>query len=518
MNLNKSRRWLAGILMLSIALSGVTGCAANKEGKANSSAGEEADPGEQTPMKLTVMLPSFKTTMPEDDSPVVTEIEKLTNTDIHLEWVPDSSYNEKFNITLASGKIPGVMLVKEKSPSFINAVRAGAFWEMGPYLKDYPNLSQTSAIVNNNISIDGKIYGIYRGRALGRNGIVYRKDWLDNLGLQAPQTIDDFYQMLKAFTTGDPDQNGKDDTYGMVITKFNGPFEVMQTWFGAANKWGLDDTGKLIPAHTTEAYMEALRFFRKLYEEKLINADFAVMDSSKWPDPIVNGQAGALVDVTDHANRIEEKIHAALEKAGKDDESKIFMDTIGAVSGPKGLRALPTSGYSGLFAISKSSVKTEDQLRQVLNFLDKLNEEKGQRLAGNGIEGRHYTFVDGNLEASKDEALLESEASGLNQLLMYLPEDRTLKLKASSVKQKSEAVQKANESIVVTNPAEPFVSDVYSQKGPQLDVIINDARTKFVVGQIDEDGFKAAVELWQKSGGVEYVKEINELYQAASKQ
>ncbi|MCS7462599.1 extracellular solute-binding protein [Paenibacillus doosanensis] len=509
------KRWASGVMLSAIAVTAVTGCAANGGDKA--SAGKEGGSAAQGPLELSIMLPAFKPTFPKDGSPVVAELEKYTNTKIHLDWVPDSSYADKINITLASGKLPTVMVIKDKTASFINAARSGAFWEVGPYLKDYPNLSKANPIVNNNISVDGKIYGIYRARPLGRNGIVYRKEWLDNLGMQEPKTIDDFYNMLKAFTTKDPDKNGKNDTYGMVISKYTGPFDIMQTWFGVPNKWGTDESGKLIPAHYTPEYMEALKFFKKLYDEKLINADFAVMDSNKWTDPIVNGQAGVIVDVTDNAARIDEKIHKALEQAGKDDKNKYFMDILGSVAGPKGNRALPTSGYAGMLAISKSTVKTEAELRQVLAFLDKLNDETAQNLGFNGIEGKHYKKVEGGIEPAKDTTLMDQELSGLNQMFMGIPENRYLEVVQTPVRIKSNEVQKANESIVVANPAEPLVSNVYAQKGPQLDNIINDARTKFIVGQIDEAGFKAAVELWKKSGGDDYVKEINDLYQASKK-
>jgi putative aldouronate transport system substrate-binding protein len=495
---------------------GAVGCSTDSEGLGQAN-GTMSGSGAESEPRISIMLPTFKSTFPKDDSPVITEIEKFTNTKIHLEWVADSSYPDKFNITLASGKLPTLMVIKDKTPTFINAARSGAFWEIGPYLKEFPNLSKANPAVSNNISVDGKIYGVYRGRPLGRNGIVFRKEWLDNLGMQPPQTIEEFYGMLKAFTLQDPDKNGSNDTYGMVVTKYAGPFDIMQTWFGVPNKWGFDASGKLIAAHMTPEYMEALRFFKKLYDEKLINPDFAVMDSSRWTDPIVNGQAGVMVDVTDNAARIEEKIHQALNKEGKDNVNIVFMDILGAVAGPKGMKALPTSGYSGMIVISKSSVKTEKELRQVLAFLDKMNEEQGQNLASSGIEGKHYTKVEGGIEPSKDKIKLETEVEGLNQMLMYLPEDKSLKVRPTVVRKKSNEVQKENEAIVVPNPAEPFVSNVYSQKGPQLDNIISDARTKFIVGLIDEAGFKAAVELWRKSGGNDYMKEINDLYQASPK-
>jgi putative aldouronate transport system substrate-binding protein len=453
---------------------------------------------------ITVMLPAFETDVPDDSGPVVQKLNEYTGKKVHVEWVPSSSYEDKFNITLASGKMPELMVVLSKSPSFINAARNGAFWELTPYLKDYPNLSQMNEIVMNNSSIDGKIYGIYRARPLGRNGIVYRKDWLAKAGLEEPETIDDFYKMLVAFTKDDPDGNGKDDTYGLVASKYNGVWDNMTIWFGAPNKWGEDGNGKLQPAHLTPEYMEALKFFRKLYSEGLVNKDFAVMDSLKMPDELINNKGGVMVDVADAGQRIDEKIQA--KTPGLE-----VIDVLGTVEGPKGLRVMPTSGYNGMIAISKSAVPTEEKLKEVLTFLDKLNDEEMQVLLSNGIEGEQYT-LEGDYAIPTTDKVKLKEVQGLNQMLMFLPEDRFKVVKPTPVRAKTAQVQKANLDIVVPNPAEPLVSDVYARKGAQMDNIINDARTKYIVGQIDEKGFEEAIKLWRSSGGDEYIAEINKLY------
>ncbi|MET1167589.1 extracellular solute-binding protein, partial [Bacillus velezensis] len=159
------------LLSASLVLSTILGaCSTDKAGSGTAAGGTD---------EITIMLPNFEAENPPENSPVIQKLEELTKVDVNLQWVPSSSYEDKFNITLASGKLPQIMVVLGKSPSFINAARTGAFWELGPYLKDYPILSQLNEIITNNASIDGKTYGIYRARALGRNGVTIRKDWLE---------------------------------------------------------------------------------------------------------------------------------------------------------------------------------------------------------------------------------------------------------------------------------------------------------------------------------------------------
>ncbi|OMD86333.1 MULTISPECIES: extracellular solute-binding protein [Paenibacillus] len=519
----KKKRWLLLLLVAMMVTTVVAGCSGNESAGSNSKSEGSSNTGEEkseSPLDLTLMLPIFKTNYPKDGSPVAAELEKQTNTKIHFEWVPNASYADKFNITLASGKLPTIIYVGDvKASSFVNAAKSGAFWEVGPYLKDYSNLSQANPVILKNSAIDGKNYGIYRGRVLGRNGMVFRKDWLEKVGLQTPQTVDDFYNMLKAFKEKDPDGNGKEDTYGMVLVKWSGQwasgFDTIKLWFGTPNKWGVQD-GKLVPEHEYPEYLEALKFMKKLYDEKLINSDFAVMDSAKWTDPIVNNKAGVIVDVVDTGARVDDKIHAALEKEGKDEPDKHYVDVSGGVTGTDGkLHTLPTSGFSGMLAIPKSSVKSEEELKRVLAFLDQINNPELQTMLGFGLEGTHYTMVDGFIERSKDTVLVESEVEGLNQILAYIPEDKSKTVAQTPLRLKQTEVQKANEASIVVNPAEAFISTVYSQKGAQLDNVINDARIKYIVGQIDEAELKSAFDVWRKTGGDDLVKEMNELYAKA---
>jgi putative aldouronate transport system substrate-binding protein len=524
----KQKRLRKGIMLVvavMLMMSLLAGCSGSKgktntpEVKATEAASKpaaetkaaETEPVKEKPLKLSIMVPSFKTDLPKDDSPVIQAMEAYTNTDIEMQFVPNSSYPDKMNITLASGNLPSLMVVDRNLATYINAARNGAFWELGPYLKDYKNLSQANEIILNNSSVDGKTYGLYRGRILGRMGMSVNKDWLANVGLQAPKTIDEFYNMLKAFKENDPDQNGKADTYGIVVTKYAGPWDIMQTWFGAPNKWGDDGTGKLVPTHMTPEYREALKFFHKLYDEGLVNEDFAVMDPAIWNDPIINGQAGVMVDVADAARRIDGKMQ---EKADRGNDNP-YIDVFQAPVGPKGHRDMPTSGYANVLAVSKSAVKTEEELKRVLTFMDQLNDVEMQMLLGYGTEGRHYEMVDGFIKVltTPEDVALISEFQDLNQMLLFIgPVTPTLEL--TPLNKKVMDVQEANIQIVVGNPAEPFVSEVYAQKGQQLDNIIADARIQYIVGQIDDKGLDDAIALWRKNGGDDYVTEINKLYAA----
>jgi putative aldouronate transport system substrate-binding protein len=72
----------------------------------------------------------------------------------------------------------------------------------------------------------------------------------------------------------------------------------------------------------------------------------------------------------------------------------------------------------------------------------------------------------------------------------------------------------ANEPYAVKDPSVLFMplSGTFTMKGKELEKIISDARVKFIMGQLDEAGFKAEVERWKKQGGNDIIKELSAEY------
>jgi putative aldouronate transport system substrate-binding protein len=472
--------------------------------------------GAEAPLPVTIMTACYATDPIKPDAEIIKQVDQYCSVDLKITFVPNvtgTAYMDKVNLTLASGDIPMIIMATDRGAGITNAVRQGAFWEIGPYLKDYPNLSKASDITLWNSSFEGKIYGLYRTRPLGRNGVIYRSDWLKNVGMTEPKTIDDFYKMLKAFTYSDPDKNGKNDTFGMALTKYmsstggGGPFDQIVTWFGGPNQWGVGDDGKLVYYALTKEYKDTLKFFKKLYDEKLINQDFAVFEAGKWNDMLIGGQAGCAIDVTDRCNKVNQEFERSVPGA--------YMEVMmGLPAGPKGQRSLATAGYNGYFLFSKQSIKDVATLKRVLGFMDKLGDDKMLDLCGYGISGRMYDLVDGKIKVRliSDGAFKGDELNDINQILPMIPKQIGTPLLLKPWLVRSDQVQAYNAKFCVGNPAAPFVAKSWATKGAQLDNIINEARTKYIVGQIDDKGWDAAIAAWKAAGGDDVTKEYNEDY------
>lgn len=445
---------------------------------------------------------------------IIEKVEEYTNTKLDMMWTPKDGYDDKLNLVLAGGgkDMPQIMATETKSPAIINAARAGALWELEELMQEFPHLMNAKSVVNDNIRIDGKLYGVYRGRALGRNGMSYRKDWLDKLGLSTPETIEDVYNMLYQFTYGDPDGNGVDDTYGLALSKSTAPLDIMQTWFGAPNGWGEKD-GKLVPAHQTEEYLEALKWFRKLCEEELIKKDFPTRDIATKSDDLKTQKAGVIVDAIDDGRRVMDYFISQKVEGPE-------IDFVGAIKKDDAAepRTGATLGCQGFFVITKAA-KTEEDVKRCLEFLDKMNDEEMLTLANYGLEGNHYQIeADGKLTRSKD-ATLNQEFQAMNQLVSYTEyapnTDPYVILNESEYYEKQQATIEANEQYAVSNPAAGILGDSaeYTKNGVALDKIIEDARIQFIVGQIDEEQLKSQWDLWSRSGGDKVIEEVNTEYQ-----
>lgn len=511
--MTKSARLISGLALLAVAAVTVSGCSADSS--------DASDGGELK--SLSIMAPFLTTTAPTEGNDIELAVEKEIGVDLKMNWVPNASYGDKVNVTLAGDKLPQVMVIQGKDPGFVRNAEAGAFWDLTDYLGDYPNLKTNLPEVQKMSSINGKVYGIFRARDAMREAVIIRKDWLANLGLSVPTTVDELAEVARAFTEDDPDGNGADDTYGLIIPKWpgaigtNSPWDAIETWYGAGTRWAERD-GELVPNFTTDEWLDAVQFERGLVEDGVVNPDYATFDSAKWNEPFLKGQGGIILDVHSRAGQL-----MSLLKQADPATFQNFVDIGGNLAGPDGeIHALPTSGYSGFLTIPKTNVRTEQELRAVLTVLDKLNSKEVGPILNNGIEGKTYE-LDGDLAVGVDaapqdlkDAVLSFSQLGTNVTGFqgYLPKQ------ASDYEQemydKRKQIEAADLEHADFDPAAPYMSPTYVSKGAQLDNIVSDARIQYIAGQIDLDGLKDAIDLWRSSGGADVIAEINELADADS--
>src|SRR5690625_4477540 len=93
------------------------------------------------PTTITIMSNLHTPKVPNDR--ILEILEEKTNVELEIDWVPDNNYNEKLNTAFATGTLPQVMSVGfEQMDQFKEAIRDDQFWEIGPYIEEFENLSK----------------------------------------------------------------------------------------------------------------------------------------------------------------------------------------------------------------------------------------------------------------------------------------------------------------------------------------------------------------------------------------
>ncbi|GIE95367.1 extracellular solute-binding protein [Paractinoplanes rishiriensis] len=502
----KIRRLAAAALALSTALT-VTAC---------------GDDEQAADLDTLTIMSNLHGTAPNPNGEMQKAVEALIGKKLDITWVPNPDYGDKSNVTLASNKLPDIMVANEKAPAFIKAAEAGAFWDLTGKLDQYENLKPADPQIAKNVQVNGKTWGIYRARPLLRSSVTYRKDWLAKVGLPEPESVPDLYKVAKAFTEQDPDGNGKKDTYGLIIPKWPGgyssssPYDAFETWHGAPNGWG-ERNGKLVPGFDTEEFLTANRELKKWIDEGLVNPDFATLDTGNWMDPFVQGKGGIIIDVNIKSTDL---FNLFKEKDPKDFDKVVQTGNLKRADGQK--FSLPFSGYLNVLAISKQRIKTEEQLNEVLAVLNKLQSKEGSVLLTNGIEGRNFK-AEGEyaVPINQEDPAVKLIENDVDKAFIQLGTRSSVGTTAYEEKPVDEAkaalIEERKQLMVedlktaVHNPALGVVAPTAVQVGANIEKIVSDARVKYLSGTIDEAGLKAEIQRWYDGGGTKIAQEVNEL-------
>ena len=170
-------------------------------------------------VELSVHMHHKRYTSYNEDWPVEQAACAITNVCLKNATIGSNTKNsgEAMNLLLASGKIPDIVGTSKIKDVVNQYGPQGAFMplndlidEHAPHLKAYfderPNVR--SALT----AADGNMYYIpYLPDGKYGRAFWMRTDWLDKLGLDVPQNVEEYEAALRAFRDGDPNGNGLKD-------------------------------------------------------------------------------------------------------------------------------------------------------------------------------------------------------------------------------------------------------------------------------------------------------------------
>ncbi|EHB68323.1 extracellular solute-binding protein family 1 [Paenibacillus lactis 154] len=411
---------LSLIMVIVLALSGCSKPAEPK-GEGGSTA-KTGDPG--SPVELTVFAPQSAGIESLDVNPFSKHIEEKLGIKFKWNTTPDAVFNDKKLLMLASGDYPALIMNAGISKADqIKYGMQGAFIPLNDLIEQHaPNIKKAMEeipyLAPAMTAPDGNIYALPKvneclhctyGQRMWIN-----TTWLEKLGLEMPQTTDEFYEVLKAFKEKDPNGNGKADEIPLTTS--------LDVWGGGVDAFLMNafiynngtsylsvKDGKVILSATEPEWKEGLKYLRKLYSEGLIdkgaftqNGD-AVKQLGNKSENVVGAVGYALIssmlDTTDAKPRHKE------------------YDVVPPLKGPNGVQL---AGYSvgagdGSFVITNKA--TEEERIAAIKLADYLFSEEGTVMTSWGFEGDGWRkaeagALDYNGKPAKYEALKRDVPEG----------------------------------------------------------------------------------------------------------
>lgn len=229
-----------------------------------------------------------------NDLPLGKQVEKETG--IKIEYIhPSDNTGESFNLMLASGELPDIIMSRwcQFAGGGDKAVSDGYILELNEIVDKYcPDFKAALKKYNAEkyySTDDGKLFffpGLWNYESVNTSGFMLRKDWLDELGLAVPETIDEWETVLRAFK----------EKKGAVA-----PFSSTNQPFGEAGFSGaygikLDyyiDGGKVKNGYMEPEYKELLKKIISWRDEGLFDKNFTTADTGIITTNMLTGKSGA---------------------------------------------------------------------------------------------------------------------------------------------------------------------------------------------------------------------------------
>ncbi len=250
------------------------------------------------------------------EQPIIEYVEKKLNIKIEWRLFPHAERNTATNLMIAAGGEMPDLFVSFQDDSQRALAEKGIIIPWSDLMAEgkmpltKAKFAESRMISIKNQMTDNETGKIYALPCLDMNPLriwtnYVRADWLDTLGLDVPQTVDEFRDMLRAFKTQDPNGNGKADE--IPWQNYYEGATWIKNWklnFGLPTPdyslssvdtlyWATVDKTEVVFAPTHERFKAMLIYLNSLWEEGLINQEQFNMTSPKFTATISNDTVGA---------------------------------------------------------------------------------------------------------------------------------------------------------------------------------------------------------------------------------
>lgn len=456
------------------------------------------------------------------DTPFGKALEKETGVKVKYTHPADGQSKEQFNLMIASDNLPNVIEYDWNSMYPGGPEKAVADKVILPLNelidKHAPNLKkllQADKELDKMIKTDSGKYYIFP-MIRPDNGLVFRgpmirKDWLDELQLQVPTTIDEWYTVLKAFKE-------KKGASAPLTAQYSNELDLRDAFIGAyktANRFYIDDQGKVRYGPVDPQFKDALTLLRKWYAEGLLDKDFALnTDTKSLDNKMMSDSSGATVGLlsggmgrwTDNGKKKDPKFQlVAAPYPTLNKGEKAFIGQRDFKYNPIGSKAVTTATKNPELAVK---------------WLDYAYGEKGSMLFNFGTEGESYTMKDG--KPAFTDLITKNEKYNLQQMVSqytkpngpFLGDNRK---NFNTYKEQDEAVKIWEQTDAAKHVMPLFLTPTVEESKEMAKTMTaitsykEEMFIKFVMGKEPLDKFDAYVKQIQDMG----IDKVTKIYQDA---
>ncbi|HEY5586747.1 MAG TPA: hypothetical protein VIK78_19940 [Ruminiclostridium sp.] len=511
----KLKSYLSMIVALAVLTTLISGCSSsNKEQDTKTSIQTTQQSTSTQP--VTIKLIGRKLSQANPDNPIKPIIEKKLGITLDIDWRAPSDYGQQCQVILSSGSFPDMMEVwwSNAPAAFDDFAKSGQIIPLDDLINQYgPNIQKARTPGTWWKAPDGKIYGVpCRYAEMTDDCILIRQDWLDNLGLKAPTSLEELYNVAKAFTLNDPDQNGKQDTVGIGEGKdYGGTHVLLYATYGVQwNQWNLVNDKMVWWGIRPEA-LEAAKEYRKLYQDGFVEQEFPILGRSEYIKKMNASKYG--IFWAQPTQMTESTSDQWREFVTTNPTAKISVLKPFAKAGVD----KPTfGGVPELQFINQVIFKDAKNPEKCIQLLDYLATDEGSDLANFGIKGQTWEDNNGKF-AYKNLSPDEMKVSGAGLYPWLFKQKYFLKNSSDLALSAAETYK----PYAVRNPM-PYATDVEQKYSPSLKGdpsqgadLTTSTFTKIIVDKnADPDKlWQDYLDKWNSSGGKEMTDSVNAEYQ-----
>ena len=240
-------------------------------------------------VEYTICAPDTNDVCDLNENTLTPWIQEKTNVKINFEEIPDTEWDTKVNLLIASDELPDAFIYGSFSAAELADYGSqGVFLalndiieEHGYYVKQV--FDQQEALPGAYTALDGNIYTLpdinecyhcfYSMRAW------INQQWLTNLGLEYPNTVDEFVNVLRAFKEQDANGNGDPNDeipFSGNATSWNStiyPFLLNSFLHYDTSNLSVKEDGTVIFTPLQPEFKEGLQWIASLIDEGLIEKE-----------------------------------------------------------------------------------------------------------------------------------------------------------------------------------------------------------------------------------------------------